>query len=188
MPQDIHTVSPPCSSQSLGRFLFKREAWNCMPRLKLEVLRKPLMTDMVIAAHAICVRTTMPFLSSLKISQVSNYKISITLLQILKCLGGSFLSPNAKYENAGSAIIFPAFLCWHISIYNRYSLNPLFFRCGCCIVGRIRRSSLSNCSLNQSRIFFPLMRRTKRFPLSPCSIPICAVAPVTERALLCSSE
>ena len=42
IPQDIHIVNPPCSSQSLGSFLFKREAWNCMPRLKLEVLRKPL--------------------------------------------------------------------------------------------------------------------------------------------------
>ena len=58
----------------------------------------------------------------------------------------------------------------------------------CCIVGRIRRSSLSNCSLNQSRMFFPLMRRTKRFPFSPCSIPICAVTSVTERLFLCSSE
>lgn len=52
--------------------------------------------------------------------------------------------------------------CWYISIYNHYSLNSLFFRCDCCIVGRIRRSSLSNYSLNQSRMFFPMMRRTKR--------------------------
>ena len=120
MPQDIHTVSPPCSSQSLGRFLFKREAWNCMPRLKLEVLRKPLMTDMVIAAHAICVRTTMPFLSSLKISQVSNYKISITLLQILICLGGSCSLQMQKYERQSNIIIFSRFF---VDIFNQYFIK-----------------------------------------------------------------
>lgn len=42
-----------------------------MPRLNLKVLRKPIYTDMIIAAHAICVRTTMPSLYILlKVSQV----------------------------------------------------------------------------------------------------------------------
>ena len=37
-------------------------------------------------------------LAHLKISYVLNNKISITLLQILICLGGSFLSSNAKIK------------------------------------------------------------------------------------------
>lgn len=39
-------------------FRFKRG--TAMPRSKLKVLGKPEYTNVVIAAHAICVRTTMP--------------------------------------------------------------------------------------------------------------------------------
>lgn len=44
------------------------------------------------------VRTTMLSLYSLKISYVFIYKISITLLKILICLGKSILNPIQKYE------------------------------------------------------------------------------------------
>lgn len=53
---------------------------------------------MNIAAHAYSVRTTMLSLYSLKISYVFIYKISITLLKILICLGKSILNPMQKYE------------------------------------------------------------------------------------------
>ena len=53
---------------------------------------------MDIAAHAYSVRTTMLSLCSLKISYVFIYKISITLLKILICLGKSILNPMQKYE------------------------------------------------------------------------------------------
>ena len=51
---------------------------------------------MDIAAHAYSVRTTMLSLYSLKISYVFIYKISITLLKILICLGKSILNPMQK--------------------------------------------------------------------------------------------
>ena len=44
------------------------------------------------------VRTTMLSLYSLKISNVFIYKISITLLKILICLGKSILNPIQKYK------------------------------------------------------------------------------------------
>lgn len=52
----------------------KHEAWNCNATTsELKVLRKPISTNMVIAAHAIRVRTTMPSLVLiLKVSQVFN--------------------------------------------------------------------------------------------------------------------
>ncbi len=54
---------------------------TAMPHLNLEVLRKPVNTDMDIAAHTICVRTTMLSLYSLmKFLRFPSYKISITLL------------------------------------------------------------------------------------------------------------
>ena len=53
---------------------------------------------MDIAAHAYSVRTTMLSLYSLKISYVFIYKISITLLKILICLGKNTLNPMRKYE------------------------------------------------------------------------------------------
>ena len=46
------------------------------------------------------VRTTMPFLIHyLKVSQVSKYESSITLLSFLICLGESFLTPATKVQN-----------------------------------------------------------------------------------------
>ena len=51
---------------------------------------------MDIAAHAYSVRTTMLSLYSLKISYVFIYKISITLLKILICLGKEHTQSNAK--------------------------------------------------------------------------------------------
>ena len=53
---------------------------------------------MDIAAHAYSVRTTMLSLYFLKISYVFIYKISITLLKILICLGKNTLNPVQKYE------------------------------------------------------------------------------------------
>ena len=53
---------------------------------------------MDIAAHAYSVRTTMLSLYSLKISYVFIYKISITRLKILICLGKNTLNPVQKYE------------------------------------------------------------------------------------------
>ena len=53
---------------------------------------------MDIAAHAYSVRTTMLSLYSFKIFFVFIYKISITLLKILICLGKNTLNPVQKYE------------------------------------------------------------------------------------------
>ena len=64
----------------------------------MKVVGKYLETDMDIAAHAYSVRTTMLSLYSLKISYVFIYKISITLLKILICLGKNILNPMQKYE------------------------------------------------------------------------------------------
>ena len=72
----LYIINSLCVFPVLRRLLLNHEAWTACPRLWVKVLRKPLMTDMVIAAHAICVRTTMPFLSSLKISQVFTRKSS----------------------------------------------------------------------------------------------------------------
>ena len=51
---------------------------------------KTLSTDMVIAAHAYSMGATMPILVlMLKISQVSNHKISITLPNITSDVSGA---------------------------------------------------------------------------------------------------
>ena len=55
---------------------------------------------MDIAAHAYSVRTTMLSLYSLKISYVFIYKISITLLKILICLGKNTLNPVQNMKNS----------------------------------------------------------------------------------------
>ena len=60
---------------------FKRG--TAMPRLKLEVLRKPCSTDMEQAVPRYSVRTTMQILVlRLKFFRFLTYKISITLLKI----------------------------------------------------------------------------------------------------------
>jgi hypothetical protein len=57
---------------------------TAMPQLQMKVLRKPVQTDVVIAAHAIRVRTTMPsFLFAIKnFSGFHLQELSITLLKI----------------------------------------------------------------------------------------------------------
>ena len=54
VPVIVHLIIRVISST----FRFKRG--TTMPRSKLKVLGKPECTNVVIAAHAICVRTTMP--------------------------------------------------------------------------------------------------------------------------------
>ena len=62
------------------RYKIKKRG-TAMPRSELEVLGKPLRTNVVIAAHAICVRTTMPPLCVIeKFPRFPIHKISITLL------------------------------------------------------------------------------------------------------------
>ena len=61
------------SSNQEGYCLYARSVVLTMPRSKLEVLRKPLRTNVDIEAHAICVETTMQILvRNCEISQVSN--------------------------------------------------------------------------------------------------------------------
>ena len=57
---------------------------TAMPQLQMKVLRKPVQTDVVIAAHAIRVRTTMPsFLFAIEnFSGFHLQELSITLLKI----------------------------------------------------------------------------------------------------------
>ena len=66
--------------------------------LSMEVLRNLCMQIDSSPTH-VYVKTAVLFLHTMKISQVSNYKISITLLLILTCLGKSFLNPLAKIHN-----------------------------------------------------------------------------------------
>ena len=58
-----------------------------MPRSKLKVLGKPEYTNVVIAAHAIHVRTTMPPLVFFENFLGFQLQDSITLLFIFICLG-----------------------------------------------------------------------------------------------------
>lgn len=60
-------------------YRFKRG--TAMPRSELEVVGKPLHTNVVIAVHAICMKTTMPSLCVIvKFPTFPIHKISITLL------------------------------------------------------------------------------------------------------------
>ena len=71
-----------------------------MPRLWMKVLRKPLCTDVTIAAHAIAWEPLCYSCTRLKVSQVfHSQEISITLLLILICLGKSSLNPFTKLFN-----------------------------------------------------------------------------------------
>ena len=46
----------------------RKEAWHCyVPRLKVQALRKPKSTDMVITAHAYDVGTVMPSLVDFRV-------------------------------------------------------------------------------------------------------------------------
>ena len=66
-----------------GLYLLNEKRGTAMPRSELEVLGKPVRTNVVIAAHAICVRTTMPSLCVIeKFPRFPIHKISITLLQL----------------------------------------------------------------------------------------------------------
>ena len=81
-------------------FSLNHEAWNCKcPRPKLEVLRKPCSTDMVIAAHAIAWEPLCYPCTTFEVSQVLTYKISITLLLNSNMSGQSYLHPLAKIVN-----------------------------------------------------------------------------------------
>ena len=64
----------------------------------VQALRKPLRTDVIIAAHAVCVRTTMPTLVLIfKVSQaLYTQDEDITLPYSFKCRGKRHLSPLAK--------------------------------------------------------------------------------------------
>lgn len=66
----------------------KNEAWNCMPPLYMQALRKPLETDVGITAPRICVETITPSLVSIfEVSQASHIQEEdITPLYYFKCL------------------------------------------------------------------------------------------------------
>ena len=81
---------------------------------------------MDIAAHAYSVRTTMLSLYSLKISYVFIYKISITLLKILICLGKSITQSNAKILKNSRINETKAFLIFLFYYILRFTISILF--------------------------------------------------------------
>lgn len=71
-----------------------------MPQLQMKVLRKPVQTDVVIAAHAIRVRTTMPsFLFAIEnFSGFHLQELSITLLIKFYNYQAKHPSPTANIQ------------------------------------------------------------------------------------------
>ena len=72
------------SSSSKRPLHIQKKRGTAMPRLMMEVLGKPKQTDMGIAAHAYCVRTTM-LASSLLVENFLGFHqqdLSITLQKI----------------------------------------------------------------------------------------------------------
>ena len=79
-----------------NRFISKRKREPTMPR-GIGGPEKAYDADVTIAAHAICVRTTMLSLAQVcEFPTFSNYKIRITLLIFLKCCGAVITFPTAK--------------------------------------------------------------------------------------------
>ena len=80
----------------------KKEAWNCMPPLYMQALRKPLETDVGITAPRIGVETIMPSLVSIfEVSQASHIQEKdITPLYYFKCLWTDFSIRLQKYKNS----------------------------------------------------------------------------------------
>ena len=85
---------------------------------------------MDIAAHAYSVRTTMLSLYSLKISYVFIYKISITLLKILICLGKSILNPIQKYKKQLNKWNQSPYFLLRFTISTLFSVCSLLLGCG----------------------------------------------------------
>ena len=113
-----------------------------MPTSNLEVLRKPMNTDMDIATHAIAWEPLCyPLYSLMKFLRFPSYKISTTLLLNSNMSGQSFLHPQQRY----------VILLKSNQILSDYILNPLDF-CSLCTELRRCWCNFSHCSLNHSLI------------------------------------
>lgn len=92
-----------------------------MPRSELEVVGKTFTHEYGNSSPRYSAKTTMPFLRVIaKFPTFPIHKISITLLQILICLGGSCSLQMQKYERQSNIIIFSRFF---VDIFNQYFIK-----------------------------------------------------------------
>ena len=152
------------------------EAWNCMSHSNLKVVGNPEYRCNNSSPRYMRENHYAILVFRLKISYVFKYKIRITLLLFLICLGKSFLNPIANI------------LIFIDTLHNtaNYNLNPLLFLGSSANIRKLCRN-LSNCSLNHSPIGCLFMVSIS-LPLSIGCFSTLKTSFLISNLRLCSSE